>query len=915
MFTRRPGSQSEESLSSVADADTPNSRKMQRRPDARLGAVPEADIGHFQSPQPSSLEQRMATIPYFQALSPGSLPYSMPNGADWPMQRAVSNAQQGSGSEPKMIGIWKDGEMHWIREDIVSALTMGTPQQMSSGYPSVQSPPLSPESQNRPNMRINIPIGQHNNSVMPYRPASPAGSLSSVYTQLPIQSPKGQEPSLSYPTETSDMVDQITPGDSPTTTKSGSNTGSGWSDEQYSPVTQYSSNSSVSNNEASPKIAINRNYSVRNPAAAGVFEKYNQAAASPTSQMVPKTPTLDQAEHDLRQQLSGVSAASVEDTSAPLASVPALPTRSRKRESFMDTHPARRTSIRQTSTTKPESVYKVQSAKRDTVLPEVQPQPQKKRGMRISKAFTFRKKRAVPVAEPKVSLQISGPITLQEPTQTQIIKPRASTTIERHVDEAKISADAAESVIYHIFESVNGFNDLFAFARINKGFFSVFKRNELVLIKSVHRNFCAAGWELRQASPSEIITSGSARKQDYTPARYMQFIQRDSIILTSLKSVIHTRCQPFLRLETVEALREKDTARSEQLDNALRRIWTFCYLFGGNSGREHDLEGQMDWLRGGQSARSSPANANTSFGLGNLGGLSAEELYDITELWNCIKAIVSGVQCPGAIAQARLVGIFKGKHIKKGDADSQESLLEEWLNHLVTLGLTTILDIANATDDATPNSFFSTASDMGWNKWTAPSAGLSRASFLRDAVSHVYEEKIASFRPAPSTEAKEEAKERTARFAAELKEMKRTATGSTTDKQPRLSSWLNWIEGVDSVSAEDAAGRGRASSRAGDAPSSPRTSSQPTSLFSSRFGKKPAAENKRSHSSHPSADTTSSAMTASSAGAHSTNASSDDGSKSPALSACTSVYSTRPNSPVLLAQKTTTQVTPAPFEA
>lgn len=258
-------------------------------------------------------------------------------------------------------------------------------------------------------------------------------------------------------------------------------------------------------------------------------------------------------------------------------------------------------------------------------------------------------------------------------------------TISRSV----ISAAGAEKVILRIFEALDNFDDLAACARLNKGFYHVYKRHELRLLKNALRNFSPAQWELRESTPKEIIAAIGRGNTEYTPLRYIQFHRRDTFILTSLKVMMLQRCQAHLRPETIAALSERDPAKSARVDDAFWRVSTFCTLFGSNSSREKDLNAQVDWLRGGvvahrpttpnagsSKSKSSRVDASsTSFGRGNYGGLSFEELDDLTEIWNALKILLRGITRRGRVAQARAHGVFDAHNIASGDMHAEQILL------------------------------------------------------------------------------------------------------------------------------------------------------------------------------------------------------------------------------------------------
>lgn len=261
-------------------------------------------------------------------------------------------------------------------------------------------------------------------------------------------------------------------------------------------------------------------------------------------------------------------------------------------------------------------------------------------------------------------------------------------------DEADrmISADAAEKVLLLILQNLDNLPDLFATATVSRGFYRTFKRHELALTKSALRGMSPAAWELREMSPPYPgLTSedNSSPRLDYTPTLYLQHYMRDMYTMIALKSMILIHCESFLRPDTITALAGGETERASQIDDAFWRVWTFCQIFGCGSHREEDITGQMDWLRGGVQARhhakmnhQQPSERNresvifnppSSFGKGNAGGLSAEDLYDMTEIWTCLGVLVRGFQ--GKRQEARDYGVFDKADITAGDVPAEDAVL------------------------------------------------------------------------------------------------------------------------------------------------------------------------------------------------------------------------------------------------
>ena len=101
----------------------------------------------------------------------------------------------------------------------------------------------------------------------------------------------------------------------------------------------------------------------------------------------------------------------------------------------------------------------------------------------------------------------------------------------------------------------------------------------------------------------------------------------------------------------------------------------------------------MNWLQGGvvvfqptsalvddtavDGQEKRPIDASDSFGRGNHGGLSSEQLYDMTELWNCFNWLVQGLE--GRTEQARQFGVFDNTEVRGGDIDGEEAMLGRFL--------------------------------------------------------------------------------------------------------------------------------------------------------------------------------------------------------------------------------------------
>jgi hypothetical protein len=259
----------------------------------------------------------------------------------------------------------------------------------------------------------------------------------------------------------------------------------------------------------------------------------------------------------------------------------------------------------------------------------------------------------------------------------------------------RISPEVAEGVILSILKSLESLDDLFATAVVNKGFYRVFKRHELSLMQSALKKMSPPAWEHREICPPEHYENEPDTehpKPDYSPTAYLQYYMRDMYIIAALKALILEQCQSFLRPETAAALASNDQAESSRVDDAFWRIWTFCKIFGCSKGREDDIVAQMDWLKGGalihqKACRSTIlttdsfditgvfASAPDCFAKGNGNGLSAEQLYDMTELWTCLGVLLQGFE--GRTEQARKYGVYEHTDVRGGDIDGEEVVLGE----------------------------------------------------------------------------------------------------------------------------------------------------------------------------------------------------------------------------------------------
>ena len=352
------------------------------------------------------------------------------------------------------------------------------------------------------------------------------------------------------------------------------------------------------------------------------------------------------------------------------------------------------------------------------------------------------------------------------------------------------SAKNAQVVLLHIMSHLDGWADLQAMSMINRGMRQVFKQNESALLHTVLRNKSPAAWELRKWSAvyfsSNMDGSASPSDCEHSSTSYIDGCRNDSRIIGELKHLILQRCRSFLRSETVAALSSANDANAQRFDDAFYRVWCFCKVFGCEKGREDDITGQLDWLRGGLLAHQQDCaatinmnlefdmggvllNAPDHFALGNGGGLTASQLYDMTEIWNCLAALLAGYY--GRIGQGRQYGVYSGVDVPIGSISEEEALLEEWMNHILTLGPSVVLELAKFSEDPS-DAGFKCARFNGWTDWAFPCSGSSRSTFFREPVARLYEERLLAKAVSSDLEAKEKremGRKRVASLAAEIR--------------------------------------------------------------------------------------------------------------------------------------------------
>ncbi|KAJ5040755.1 hypothetical protein J3E74DRAFT_470072 [Bipolaris maydis] len=291
----------------------------------------------------------------------------------------------------------------------------------------------------------------------------------------------------------------------------------------------------------------------------------------------------------------------------------------------------------------------------------------------------------------------------------------------------------AESLILNILQNLSHFDDLFAAAFVNHGFYEFSNATNLASSSRPLRAMSPPAWEFREiAFPGHDSLHAhdlemTRPEEEYSPTSYLQLQKQD--------------IQSFVRPEISVALMSTNPSESARVDDALWRIWSFCTIFGSGKGREDDVETCTFSISGTDFMNDTLVGASESFGKGNEGGLSAEQLFDIMELWNCLGVLLQSFE--GRTVQARQAGIYDDTEIRGGDIDGEEMMLDEWCYYLMTFGPAAVLKLTGPYHPSDPKGF-TIAAENGWINWKPPTPGNTRRKFLREAASRIYEDKIAN---------------------------------------------------------------------------------------------------------------------------------------------------------------------------
>lgn len=576
------------------------------------------------------------------------------------------------------------------------------------------------------------------------------------------------------------------------------------------------------NCRAVPRRSVSAAFSILSPVQAGVFDdhssrrKLSEDLLSPTSKPTlelndhmngssllsvasPPSPTLSEAVYDLQAQLGSISEgprsrneSTASDDISPDQSIPAqtlqrvptIPRKSRKRH-------WKASSVSFVQNALPESQANVLVRQRSAPVQQTTTHSSNSIHERVDiRRTTSERYVSAGVGPVEQSGRLTSSACASVLTPNMIVYGGSS---EHHdmvacPDSSGTPAEA-QSILLRIMSGLHTLDDLNATSRINKGMWRVYKENEIALLRTVQWNQSPAAWELREWSVisfSHVDYDVTSSQPQHTPASYRSCARRDKEVIDELKVMILENCQTFLRPESTVGLASTGESSGQRFDDAFYRIWCFCKIFGCEKGREDDIAGQLDWLKGGLLAHQQDCGATVSinfefdmasvllnapdyFAQGNLNGLSAAQLYDMIELRNCLAVLLQGFG--GRVEQARSCGVFDHCETAVTGVEEEDAVLEEWISHILTLGPSVILELARFSQDQS-DAGFKLAKFHGWTDWEPPMPGTSRSTFLREPLTKLYEERLVAtmvHQNSDEVEMKEVDCKRVATLAAEIK--------------------------------------------------------------------------------------------------------------------------------------------------
>lgn len=755
-------------------------------------------------PAMSPLDIAIATSPNDEILSSIRKDYSVSPGTSLPPSQDWSDdsASVSPRSSPRQskIGTWRDGVAHWDAQPELKGLGINMRPDLTVTIP---------------NSTLVKPPMQSMWTLPSLRPSSPAFSRSDL-------SPSGSKTSSIHPAFRTSNDSE--PAGKRSSSFSESATVSGTSTASYEDISDdaslYDGTSSMTSVEEEPELvpasdSVKPNdrsgsvaFSIISPVSAGVFDEqqlpWHEDDYAGSS--VPSSPTLSEAVLDLQSHLATIP----EDASttlgepsphvsSPTEDTPGIPRKSRKREW--------RSSASAASKPVPKSQLPADVLIRRSSMPAVIAPTAKPGTIQRSSTTTSVEVALQKVPEDELSLNSTQLSLLRSAINTLPSTKPPTKLAEFH---APSTASEAQTVLLSIMSCLDSVEDIQATSMMNKGMHQVFKANELSLLQKVLRNKSPALWELREWSPlsfSDIDCCLSPTTIEHSPSSYMHDYRKEQVVIRSLKNLILERCQPFLRPITVAALALDNNVNAQRFDDAFYRIWCFCKIFGCEKEREDDVTGQLDWLRGGILAHQKECaatinmnlefdmsgvllNAPDYFAAGNRGGLSSSQLYDMTELWDCLAALMSMYH--GKTIEARKYGIFDATELKSGDMAGEKAALDEWMSYILSLGPSVVLELAQYGRHNT-EAGFRAAKLNGWTDWALPISGDSRHTFLREPVARLYEERLATETKqvvSQQREKQEASRQRVTSMAAEIKLARKSSSIQHLNEDLRRDSGM-----------------------------------------------------------------------------------------------------------------------------
>lgn len=779
-----------------------------------LHAVPPATTVSSMTP----LEMAMATSPNQEILSAigGEIPVSQPSVPDLPASEDWNKSPNTTSprspnwrTDVSKIGVWRDGVALWderVRQSCSLAIPVTPATSVIQASENAARPNLSvviPGEEHlqsaSPRPRYTRPV-VHNNSMASHRLSSASGE-SAIHPAFRTNKDFLEEQVYYESSHKNRRIDSLTISRASTASSTGveyeevsDNTSSYSRDSSMTSVEEEEAVDVIQNPDWKyanvPKRSVSAAFSIVSPVMAGVFdEPPTPALADQTkdhlSVACQSSPTLSDVIYELETQLHTIpednaafnepqpeqrSSNNTQAQACELSRAPTLPKKSRRREwkasSATGLPPQAASSVLARPMSASDLLEQHQLFRSPVDV---------KRSASTRSANWDAPESEMSLGSAQMALLCSAITTLEYTTE-----PSVPTTPDDQ------SSNEAQAILLHIMSCLDSIDDLHAASMINKGMRQVFKVNEVSLLRTVLKNKSPAAWELREWSPVQFSEIHVGSGLEHTPSSYMHDLRHDESILQALKVLILERGRSFLGNEAVAGLKWGDDVNSQRFDDAFYRLWCFCKIFGCEKGREDDVTGQLDWLRGGLLAHQQDCaatvninlefdmgsvllNAPDHFAMGNAGGLSASQLYDMTELWNCMAALLSGYH--GKIGHARNAGIYNDMDVPFGDAVQEEAVLEEWMSYILTLGPSVVVALAKFSDDDI-DAGFRFARLNGWTEWRMPDSGNSRNTFFREPVARLYEERLAAKAANGSSqtnEMKEVGRKRVASLAAEIK--------------------------------------------------------------------------------------------------------------------------------------------------